>query len=83
MPAEIFSEATVDNATSPSQKRIGPMGYVIVTRNPRTKQAIAIVEGENGYDEHMAEFETEELAEQAAANTTACKAWGFQIIEIG
>lgn len=58
------------------------MGYVIITRNPRSKQAIAIVEGDNGYDEHMAEFETEEAANEAAAHTTVCKAWGYQIIEI-
>jgi hypothetical protein len=58
------------------------VGYVLITRNPRTKQAIAIVEGENGYDEHIAEFETEDKAIEAAHNTTACKAWGYQIVEI-
>lgn len=58
------------------------MGYVIITRNPHTKQAVAVVEGENGYDEHIAEFETEEKALDAAHNTSICKAWGYQLVEI-
>lgn len=58
------------------------MGYLIVTRNPRTKQAIAIMDGTSEYDERLAEFDTEEAANEAAANTTVCKAWGYQIVEI-
>ena len=58
------------------------MGYVIVTRNPRNNQVIAITEGESEFDEHLAEFKTEAEADEAANDTAACKAWGYQIIEV-
>jgi hypothetical protein len=53
------------------------MSFVILTRNPRTRQLIAIT----GEDE-IAEFKTEEEAAEAAANTTICKAWGYDVIEV-
>lgn len=58
------------------------MGYIIVTRNPRNNQVVAIVDGKNDLDENVAEFKTEAEADAAANNTTACKAWGYQIIEV-
>lgn len=58
------------------------MGFVIITRNPRSKKALAITEGTNEFDEHMSEFETEDKAIEAAESTTACRAWGYQIVEI-
>lgn len=55
------------------------MGFVLITRNPRTNKAIAIV---NADDDLISEFPTEAAATEAANNTTACKAWGYQIVEI-
>lgn len=54
------------------------MGYLIATRNPRTKKLVIITEGEG---DDVAEFETEEAASDAASNTTICKAWGYELIE--
>lgn len=55
------------------------MSYIVVTRNPGTKKLIGITDFDDG---EIAEFETEESASEAAANTTICKAWGYQIVEI-
>lgn len=60
------------------------MGYVIVSRNPTNKRLIAIVDSgdpDRG-DEQIAEFKTEQEALDAAENTTICKAWGYQVVEI-
>jgi len=53
------------------------MSFVILTRNPRTGQLIAIT----GEDE-IAEFKTEGEAVEAAAHTTICKTWGYDVIEV-
>lgn len=60
------------------------MGYVIVSRNPNNKRLIAIVDGADpeSLDDRIAEFETEQEAIDAADNTTICKAWGYQVVEI-
>ena len=55
------------------------MGYVLFTRNPATKKLIAIVENDDG---DISEFKTEDEAEAAANDTTVCKAWGYQVIEV-
>jgi hypothetical protein len=56
------------------------MSYVIVTRNPSNGKLIPITEGEG---DDVAEFETEGQALAAAANTTVCMAWGYQIVDVG
>lgn len=58
------------------------MGYIIVTRNPRTKHVIAITEATTEHDEHVSEFDTEQAAGDEAAKIPACRAWGYQVLEI-
>lgn len=53
--------------------------WIILTRNPATKRLIAVVDD----DERIAEFHTEEAAMDAADNTTVCKAWGYELMEVG
>jgi hypothetical protein len=54
--------------------------WIIVTRNPRKAKAkIVIIDDDDG---EPAEFESEALAMEAAANTSVCKAWGFDTVEI-
>ena len=55
------------------------MGYILVTRNPRTQKLIVIT-GED--DETAAEFETESDANAVALAVPVCTAWGYQAIEI-
>jgi hypothetical protein len=55
------------------------MSYIIVTRNPRVKKLVIVTDGD---DNVPAEFATEREALDAAGNTTICKAWGYDIIEI-
>lgn len=55
------------------------MSYVILTRNPRTRELIAIVGSD---DDGIAEFRTEKEAAETAAKTTVCKAWGYDVIEV-
>jgi hypothetical protein len=52
--------------------------YIIATRNPRTKRLVLVVDD----DENVAEFESEQEAIDAADNTTICKAWGYELIEV-
>jgi hypothetical protein len=53
--------------------------FIIATRNPRTHRLVVI----NNDDENVAEFSCESAAIHAAENTTICKAWGYEIIEVG
>ena len=55
------------------------INYIIVTRNPSTKR-LALVMDESG--EHVAEFESDQDAMDAANNTTICKAWGYEVLEV-
>lgn len=55
------------------------MGYIVVTRNPRTKTLIVITDFDG---EEVAEFDHKDRATEAADGTTVCKAWGYQIVEI-
>jgi hypothetical protein len=54
------------------------MGYIIVSRNPRGKKIIAVTDD----DGNVAEFGSEEDADQAAANTTMCIGWGYEILKV-
>ena len=58
------------------------MPYILITRNPRTKTIVAIVNGEEDSAWSIAEFGTEQEAIDAAADTTITKAWGYQVVEI-
>jgi uncharacterized protein GlcG (DUF336 family) len=55
------------------------MGYIVTTRNPRSGKLVVIVENDEG---DVSEFKTEDEANAAAAETTVCKAWGYQLVEI-
>ena len=55
------------------------MSYIIVSRNPRAKKLVIVTDGD---DNVPAEFKTEGEAIEAAHNTTICKAWGYDVIEI-
>lgn len=55
------------------------MSFVILTRNPRSRQLIAITGSD---DDGLAEFKTEQEAADAAAKTTVCRAWGYDVIEV-
>jgi hypothetical protein len=54
------------------------MTFIIVTRNPSTQKLITIVDNDEG---DVSEFKTEEQANDAASQTTVCKAWGYQVLE--
>lgn len=56
------------------------MGYVIIIRNPSNKKLLAVTE-EDG--DAVAEFSSESEANDAAHETTVCRAWGFEVVEIG
>jgi len=55
------------------------MGYIILSRNPRTGKLVIVTDGD---DNVQAECETEEEAIESAHNTTICKAWGYEIVEV-
>lgn len=55
------------------------MSYILAFRNPRTKK-LSVITDDNG---NVEEFETEAAATQTAGNTMACRAWGYEIVEIG
>ncbi len=54
------------------------ISYIIVCRNPRSKKLVVVHDGE----EHPAEFDSEDAAYAAAANTTICRAWGAEIVPV-
>lgn len=57
--------------------------FIIVVRNPRSKLLIVIEDGgEDDGRRAIAMFETEEEAEEAAMETTFCRAWPYQIIKV-
>lgn len=53
--------------------------YILATRNPFTKRLVLVTEDDG---ENVAEFESEQEAMDAADNTTICKAWGYELVEI-
>lgn len=55
------------------------MTYILLSRNPRVNKLVIVTDGE---DNLPAEFESEEEAIDAAHNTTICKAWGYQVVEV-
>lgn len=59
------------------------MTFILATRNPHNGKLLIVAEADDSYPDLPAEFETEEKAIEAAANTTICKAWGYQIVEVG
>jgi hypothetical protein len=58
------------------------MSHIIVTRNPSSKRLVAITNETGSHREHVAEFETEREAVQAALEVPCCKAWGFLTLEV-
>lgn len=55
------------------------MSFVILMRNPNGK-ALTCVTDNDGED--MAEFNSEDEAEQCAEEQMLCKAWGYQVVEV-
>lgn len=55
------------------------MSYIILTRNPRSKKLIPVV---NDDGQTVAEFKSEAEALDAASDTTVCRAWGYDVIEV-
>lgn len=55
------------------------MGYILVTRNPRSKKLV-IITGED--DETVAEFATESEANAVAMAVPVCEAWGYEAVEV-
>ena len=59
------------------------MSYIIVTRNPRSKQLVVILNGNiDDNDAIPEEFETMVDAEKTASDIPMCRAWGFEILRI-
>jgi hypothetical protein len=52
--------------------------YIIAIRNPRTNKLVLVTND----DETVCEFESERDAMIAADNTSICKAWGYEVIEV-
>lgn len=55
------------------------MGFILVSRNPRSKRLIVIT-GEDG--DGPAEFATESEANAVAMAVPVCEAWGYQALEV-
>lgn len=55
------------------------MSYIILSRNPSVGKLVIVTDGD---DNVPAEFKSEEKAIEAAHNTTICKAWGYEIVEV-
>lgn len=53
--------------------------WIIVTRNPHNNRLLII--GESGEDSPQ-EFSSEGDANQAAETVTACRAWGYEALEV-
>lgn len=59
------------------------MGYIVVSRSPRTNRLIVVTDGaEDSTEDVVAEFATEEEAKERADKVTCCKAWGYEIVEV-
>ncbi len=56
------------------------MGWIIISRNPRTQKLIAITSSEERDD--IAEFGTESEAKAVAMAVPLCEAWGFEAVEV-
>lgn len=55
------------------------MGWIVVSRNPRTKTLVIVTGDDN---ETPAEFETESDACAVALAVPICSAWGFEAVEV-
>lgn len=55
------------------------MGYIIVSRNPRTHRLL-VVTGED--ESEVAEFGTESEANAVAMAVPVCEAWGYEVLEV-
>jgi hypothetical protein len=55
------------------------MSYILVTRNPRSKNLVPILADDN---ETIAEFDTEGDANAVAMAVPICEAWGYEAVEI-
>jgi hypothetical protein len=56
------------------------MGWIITTRNPRTKKLVIITDGNDPDD--FAEFHTEGDAAACAIAVPLCAAWGYETVEV-
>ena len=58
------------------------MTYIILTRNPRTKALVAIVEEHPADMNTLTELTTEGEANKVAQLIPICRAWGYQVVEV-
>jgi hypothetical protein len=56
------------------------MGWIITTRNPKTKKLVIITDGDEADD--FAEFSTEGEANAVAMAVPLCEAWGYNAVEV-
>ena len=52
--------------------------YIIVTRNPSSKELLTIL-----VNEKIAEFPTEDAAMEMAKTIGICRSWGAEILPVG
>lgn len=52
--------------------------HIVVTRNPRTKRLIPLVND----DDSVREFDSRDEANIAGNSNVACSAWGFEVLEV-
>jgi len=57
----------------------GKPTYIVVMRNPRTNKLFALQDGD---DDSLLEFESEESAYDAAQDNNVCVAWGAEIVPV-
>lgn len=56
------------------------MGWIVVTRNPRSQKLVILTFGDELDD--FAEFSTEGDANAIATTSPLCAAWGYEAVEI-
>jgi hypothetical protein len=53
--------------------------YIVLIRNPSNKALDVIMAAD---EDRIVEFETEDAAEQWAAESKICRAWGYQVVQV-
>jgi hypothetical protein len=56
------------------------MSHVIFTRNPRSRGLFIMLASDG---DNVMEYATEKEATEFAESRPVCKAWGYQIVEVG
>lgn len=56
------------------------MSYIVVFRNP-SNSCVLVLE-DDAFEDAALEFSSEARARECADNVPACRAWGYQVVEI-